>query len=286
MSRDGVQIIGVHGLSVLFHHIVCDIYQIVDGPDAACRQPSLHPFRRWRDPDIRAHSCTVTGTQVFILNFHFDIIVDIPCFLLNLYIRFMERLTEGCRRLSGDTDDAVAVHPVGRDLILKHRVPESQRRNGIFPDRHGIIKNIDTVFRRFRIKVPVRAQLLYGTHHPLGRHSAKFPCLDRDTVLRQRAAVMAACHLAAVQYHRHLIARLHIRRAGHDLNRLLPDIHLADNQFIRVGMRRDLRDLTNHDLLQIFIRSLISFTFCAGQGHRIAEFLIRALQFRHICFNP
>ena len=40
-----VVIIGMHGLSVFFHHIVGDIHQVVDGTDAAGCQTSLHPLR-------------------------------------------------------------------------------------------------------------------------------------------------------------------------------------------------------------------------------------------------
>ena len=36
---------GVHGLSVLFHHIVGDIHDIVDGTDSAGSQTALHPLR-------------------------------------------------------------------------------------------------------------------------------------------------------------------------------------------------------------------------------------------------
>ena len=45
MTGDGIQIVSVHGLSVLFHHVVGNIHQIVDGADSAGRQTALHPLR-------------------------------------------------------------------------------------------------------------------------------------------------------------------------------------------------------------------------------------------------
>ena len=44
-SRNGVQVIGMHRLAVLFHYIVRNIDQIIDRTDSHRCQPSLHPFR-------------------------------------------------------------------------------------------------------------------------------------------------------------------------------------------------------------------------------------------------
>ena len=51
-ARNGIQIVGVHGLSVFFHDVVSDIHQIVDGPNAVGSQASLHPLRRRTDLDV------------------------------------------------------------------------------------------------------------------------------------------------------------------------------------------------------------------------------------------
>ena len=67
-AGNGIQVIGMHRLPVLFHHIVCDIHQVVDRADAHGRKPSLHPFRGWTDLDIFHHSRTVARAEVCIFH--------------------------------------------------------------------------------------------------------------------------------------------------------------------------------------------------------------------------
>ena len=45
MAADGIEVIGMHGLAILFHDIVGDIYDIIDGSDTHGCKPALHPFR-------------------------------------------------------------------------------------------------------------------------------------------------------------------------------------------------------------------------------------------------
>ena len=75
---------------------------------------------------------------------------------------------------------------------------------------------------------------------------------------------MASRHLAAVQYHRHLIAHMDVGRAGHDLDLLRSDIHLADDQLVRVRVLFNGKDLSYNDLLQIFIKLFIALYLGSG----------------------
>ena len=61
-SFNRIQIIGVHRLSVFFHHIIRNIYKIIDRTDSIRSQASLHPLRRRTDLDIFYNSCTVTNS--------------------------------------------------------------------------------------------------------------------------------------------------------------------------------------------------------------------------------
>ena len=72
---------------------------------------------------------------------------------------------------------------------------------------------------------------------------------------------MASRYLSAVQNHRNLIAFLNIWCAGHDLNGLRADIHLADDQFIRIRMAFDPVDPADYDLLQVFVEAFKAFYF-------------------------
>ena len=97
---------------------------------------------------------------------------------------------------------------------------------------------------------------------------------------------MAACHLPAIQNNGHLVTLLHVGRACDDLNHFAADIHLTDNQLIRIGMLLNFLNLAHDDFLQIFVQSGIALHLRPRKGHRVHILLIRAGKFRHICFNP
>ena len=97
---------------------------------------------------------------------------------------------------------------------------------------------------------------------------------------------MSSCHFSAVQHHRHFVAYFHVGGAGDDLDGLPADVHLADNQLVRIGMALDGQNLSYHDFLQVLVSSLEALHLRAGQGHRVAVLLIRAFQLGHICLNP
>ena len=97
---------------------------------------------------------------------------------------------------------------------------QPQRLHGIGTNLCIVVKNIDTELRSLRIHVPVRSQFFDGTHHAVGRHPPQPAGFDRDSFFRKRAAVMAACHPAAVKHHRHLVPFFNIRCTGNDLDHL------------------------------------------------------------------
>ena len=45
MTCDSIEIIGMHRLSVLFHHVVCDIYDVIYRADTLASESLLHPLR-------------------------------------------------------------------------------------------------------------------------------------------------------------------------------------------------------------------------------------------------
>ena len=97
---------------------------------------------------------------------------------------------------------------------------------------------------------------------------------------------MAACYLSAVQNHGNLVPFLHIGSTGNDLDHPFTDIHLADDQFVGIGMLFNGNDLADHDLLQIFIKTLKALDLCSGQSHGIGIFLSRYFKVRNVCFDP
>ena len=66
MSCKLIIIKGMHGLSVLFHNVVCDVHDVVDGADAGGCQAVLEPLGRRSQMDVLHHSGAVAFAEVCI----------------------------------------------------------------------------------------------------------------------------------------------------------------------------------------------------------------------------
>ena len=155
----------MHRLSVFFHHIVGNIHQIVDRTDTYGSKASLHPFRGWPDLDILNDSCTVSRAQFAVLYRYLDIVVHILIITGCCNYRRVEFLSERSGRFSCNSDDAKAVHSVGGDFIFKYYVIQPQCFNRAASDFYIVLEDIDSLFRRFRVHIPVRAQFFNRAHH-------------------------------------------------------------------------------------------------------------------------
>ena len=283
---NGIQVIGMHRLSVLFHHIVRDIHQIVDRADAHGSQPSLHPFRRRPDLDILDHSRAVARAEIRILNCHLYIVIYILVISCGCHHRGLEFLAECGSCLSCDSDHAEAVHAVGCNLILEDHVVQTERFDRALSHDRVLRENVDAILRSLRIHFSVRSQFFDGAHHAAALHPAEFPFLDLHAAFNLLSRLVSSRDASSVQNDRNLVSFLYVRSACHDLDRLCPDVHLADDQFVRVRMLLDLVDLTDHDLVKIRVHSLISLNLCPGQRHCVCVFLRGHVKIRNICFYP
>ena len=127
MSRNGIQIKGMHWLPIFFHHIIGNIHQVVDGANTAGCQPSLHPLGRRSYLNIFADSGAIPGTQILVTHFHTDIIIYVFVISNHLHFRRHKRFSKSCRSLPGNSQHAVAVHPIAGNFIFKHRVMKPQQ---------------------------------------------------------------------------------------------------------------------------------------------------------------
>ena len=286
MIRNGIQIISVHGLSVLFHHIVCNIHKVVDRTDSHGGKPSLHPLRRRSDLDVLHHSCAVAGAEICIFNSYFNIVVDVLVISRSCHDRRFKFLAECSCRFSRDPDDAEAVHTVGCDLILKDRVIQAQRLDRALAHNCVFREDIDSVLRRFRIHLSRGAELFDRAHHTITLHAAEFSLLDFNSAGHFLSGLMSACNTSAVQHHRHFVSFFHIRSPCNDLDRLCPDVHLTDDQLVCIRMLLYFIDLSDHDLVKIRIQLFISLYLCSGKRHRIRVLLCSHVEIRNICFYP
>ena len=67
----------MHGLSVLFHHIVGYVHDVVDRTDPAGSQTALHPPGGRGKPDVLDHPCTVTRAKPAVFNAYLQVIINI-----------------------------------------------------------------------------------------------------------------------------------------------------------------------------------------------------------------
>ena len=151
MPGNGLQVIGMHGLSVFLHHIVGDVHQVIDGADSHGSQPSLHPLRGRPDLDILDDPCTVTRAQVRIFHRNLHIVVDVLVISCLCHHRRHKCFVKCSRSFSCDPDHTEAVHPVGRHLIFHDYIVQSQCLDRVLTNLSILRENVDAFLRRFRI---------------------------------------------------------------------------------------------------------------------------------------
>ena len=146
----------MHRLTVFFHHIVSDINDIVYGTDAACCQSPLHPFGTFSNLYILYHSCAVPGAEVGCLHFNLYHIIYIFTVSGFFYNRRYKGLVKSCSHFPCDSQYGIAVHTVGCDLVLKYGIVQAKSLYGVITGlKIRIVKNVYTVLRCLRIKIPV-----------------------------------------------------------------------------------------------------------------------------------
>ncbi len=118
------------------------------------------------------------------------------------HLRCLKRLLEGNRCLSCNAQNGVAVHAVRGDLVFKYGIVQSQRLQRIASQLQTFRlirrENIDAVLRGFRIHVSGCSQLFNAAHHSDTGEASHLAGLDRNSVLRKRAAVVTAGNSSAV----------------------------------------------------------------------------------------
>ena len=67
LSADVFVIKGMHGLSELQHHIICDIHEVIDRADAGSPKANLHPRGRRRKTHIFNKTRSITTAKLAVL---------------------------------------------------------------------------------------------------------------------------------------------------------------------------------------------------------------------------
>ena len=284
-SFNMVKIICVHWLTILFHNIICNIYQVINGTDSVFRKVSLHPFWRRSDFYIFYNSCTITCAKFRILYCNLNIIRSIFIVSCFLYFRRAEFLIESSGCLSCDSENPVTVYTIGSNFILNHCVVKIKSLHCTCSHNCIFRENINSVFRSFRVHFPCTSQLFNRAHHAVGIDSSQFSFFDFYTA-GSRFSIVASCHTSSVKDNRNFISLFYVWSSCHNLYSLISYIYLADNKFIRIRVTLDFFNLSDYDFFKICVKLYISFYFCTGQCHCICILLSCHIKLRNIFFNP
>ena len=166
--------------------------------------------------------------------------------------------------------DREAVGTVRRDLQVQHRVGELR----IVRERHahGRVLRQDPD----ALVIGAQAQLAARAAHAGARHAAQLRLLDLEIAGQHRA------HGS----HRHLDAGCNVRRAAHDLHRLVrAHVHRDHVHVVAVGMRLARLHVPDHHAVERRARLLDALHARARQVEPVAE-LLHVSRHVHILSQP
>ena len=252
----------MHWLSIFFHYVVGDIYQVIDRADTIGSQASLHPFRGRSDLDIFDNSCCISRAKLRIFYGNFHIVrcfFVISCFF---YYRSYKFLIKSCCCFSGNAKYTITVYTIGCDLVFKNNIIQSQCFNCAFSYNCIFRENVDAVFRCFRIHFSCTSQFFDGAHHTTGFHTAEFAFFDFDAAWGL-LSVMSAGYTSAIQNYRNFIPFFYIRSTGNDLHSFAAYIYLADDQFVCIRVFFYFFNLTDNNIFKVSIQFFKAFYFCS-----------------------
>ena len=255
----------VHRLAVLEHDVVRDIDDVVDRAHAGRAQTAAHPLRRRGDLDIFHHARGVARAELRVLDLHGELFMDIAVAGSHRGLGKRQRRVECAGALAGKSAHGKAVGAVVRDLKLHDAVVETADLADIVAGDAVLFEDENAVLDRVREVALLKPQLAERAEHALAELAAQLAGAD----------LLAAGQRAAVERDGDEIADVDVLRAGDDLElALAADVDLADPHV--VGVRVALHgDHTPDDNAGNFAAGdLPALYLGAGQGHRVAVFLI------------
>ena len=221
---------GVHGLAVLQHHVVGDVHDVVDGPDAGVAQPFPHPGGGGLDPDVLHEAGGVAGAEVGVLDVDVHGVRDGAAAAADLGGVELQGLAEGGAGLPGKADDAEAVGPVGGDLKLHHVVVEAQDGGDVVAGLGPVLVEDEDAVRD-----AVRELRLLGVEVGEGADGVGLGVEGREIALVEVGAGGLRLRLAAAGIQLHGVAAGGLGLAGEDAGA----DHGAEDLIAGLDVRRD-----------------------------------------------
>ena len=271
---DAGKVEGVGGMAVLHQHVVGDVHDVADGPHAHLLEPPLHPGGGGADLKVRGRPARIPGAQIPVLHGDLHEVVHVPLALDVGDHGGLHLLTEGRRRLPHETDDAVAVGPVGEHgEVEDHVVPvdgllDGDAQGGVLP------KDQDAVYLRAGVLHVGEVELLAGAEHALALHAPD----------AGHGEIVVADPGPGVG-HGHDGAHEHVLGVGQDLGPLVAQVHLADGELVGVGVLLHGQNLAGDDAGHVLQLLLHALQLEAAPHHALDEFLIGHVEI-HIVLQP
>ena len=233
MAGDFIVVIGMEWDAQFDHGVVGSVDDVVDGTDAGLAQALLHPHRRLADLDVQEQAGGIAAAQFFVVNGYFDLAVDGRVTFFDGNIRVTGFFAAEDGEFTGQADHGEAVGAVGRQFIFIDDVADLEIVGRI--DAEGRIGRQDpNAFPFFRQEqAVVEAEFVGRAEHAVGQDAAQLRALD----------LSAARQMSAVDGDGDDLADADVGRSRDDLELFIPHVYLADDEFIRIGVLVDLKDL-------------------------------------------
>ncbi len=227
---EAAQVIGVHRLAELEHHVVRDVHDRADRPQTGAAQALAHPLRRAR---LRIHALDHAARESRAgrrrLQAHLEL----------RPMRGGDRLDRGRRQpapgdgrdFARDADHRLHVAPVRRHVQHQDRVVECERLAQALPGPQAIGQVEDALV------VLGQAELARRAQHARGLDAAQRRARDRE----------AARKPGALERERRLHPGMNVGCAADDRERLAAARDLADGQLVGPRMALDRQHLADHD---------------------------------------
>ena len=240
------QIKGMHGLTDLLQHIVCDIDDIGDRTDADQCQTAAHPCGRFADLNIADIMCRIARAE--IRRFDRDLeAVQLCAVGLVIDCRHFQRLAQCGRDLACDAEHGHAVRAVRGDRNIEHPVIQPDNRLDIRADRGILRQHEQTAVFRAGIQILIQTDLDAGAEHAVRFKALELALFDFHETLDGHMILCSRIDLCADQCSGVFAACLDIIGAAADLKAAVFAAVYLTHREMRVGNRLQRFDLSDHD---------------------------------------
>ena len=253
-----VQIKGVHGMAGFQHHIVGDIYNVIDGAHAGGVEHLPQPHGRGRDAHVFDHAGGVARAAGEILHRHLNMIGDIAAHILDRHLGQRQLGAQRGRGFARDAPGAQAVGAVGQNFKIGHIIVQAEDLAHIGAQGIILMENQQARVAHGGVQLHRHADFGAGAEHAAAFYAAQLALFD----------FVAAGQFGADQRHGHQNALAHVGRAANDLQRLaLTHIHRAHVQMVAVFMIAAGQHPADHHVLAFLAQVFNAFHARAVHDH-------------------